>query len=94
MPRLLSNKEPKKKNTEEQKPLIVCEKKRSDLELHPDPGIRDYQIGQLTANEYWKYIMRYGERKMTRDEWKMWRSKKNREEKRRNDLYFEIKFGY
>ena len=67
--------------------------KRNELDLHPDPGIRDYQITQLTANEYWKYVMRYGEKRMTKNEWRIWRSKKDKEEKQRNDDYFEIKFG-
>ena len=97
MPRLLSNKEPEKKITEGHKPLIVCcqkKEKRSDLKLHPDPGIREYQIGQLSASEYWKYIMRHGQRKMTKNEWQMWDGKKKREERARYLEWREIKFGY
>ena len=75
------------------KTLIDIVRKRNELELHPDPGIREYQEKQLTASEYWNYVMRYGERRMTKDEWKIWKGKKDMEEKQRNDLYFEIKFG-
>ena len=66
---------------------------RQKFQLHSDPDFRDYQIRQFTSSEYWKYIMRFGKRKMTKDEWEIWNGKKQREEKMKNDYYFEIKYG-
>ena len=95
MPRLLSNKEPTKQRSD--KPIIYNQRKETlvkEIELSSDPIVRDYQMRQFTASEYWKYIMRFGRRKMTRDEWEIWNEKKQQEEKARYKEWREIKFGY
>ena len=76
-------------NKEEE--ITEVETTRSDFELSSDPITRDYQIGEFTASEYWRYIMRFGKRKMTKDEWRVWDGKKQREEKQRYENYL-LKF--
>ena len=65
----------------------------TEVYLHPDPDIREYQLPQLTSNQYVKYLMRNGYKKMTRTEWKFWHDKKRKEEKWRSEYYFEMKYG-
>ena len=73
MPRLLSNKSPKKtlsakvEKFEEQKQTNT--KKKS---LRPEEN--------MSAWEYYNHLMRYGKRKMTRSEWVVWSLKKDQED--------------
>ena len=98
MPRLLSNKQPTKKieprisnelnklPTKDQanKPLLEV---RVSEHGKPNPYYMEYQIREFTASEYWKYIMRFGKRKMTRDEWEIWSGKRQWQEEHRYENY-------
>ena len=63
------------------------------ITLHPDPHVREYQIHEMTSSEYWKFLMQYGRRKMTKPEWEIRHGKKKREERQRYEFYIETKFG-
>ena len=67
---------------------------RVETTSKPNPYFMEYQIMQFTASEYSKHIIRFGQRRMTRDEWEIWNDKKQREEKARYKEWREIKFGY
>ena len=62
------------------------------ITLHPDPDFRECQIREMSSQEYKKFLMQDGRRKMTRAEWQMWNGKKRREEKQRYELYLDTKF--
>ena len=71
MPRLLSNKEPKK-ITE----VRVWKKSELKVEEKPKPKSED----EMTAWECYSFLMRFGKRKMDRFEWRIWKSKKDEED--------------
>ena len=103
MLRLLSNKEPTKQRSDEPSVLsevISNQQKEASTKKFEQRGLSHCEETTskpnpyFTASEYWKYIMRFGRRKMTRDEWEIWNEKKQQEEKARYKEWREIKFGY
>ena len=71
MPRLLSNKSPKKTSSE-----LKVEKKSGLKEESFKPKSED----EMTAWEYYSFLMRFGKRKMDRFEWRIWKEKKDIED--------------
>ena len=79
MPRLLSNKSPKKN-------LPVKVEKKSNLKVEEKP--KQKNIGptknktedEMSAWEYYSFLMRFGKRKMDRYEWLTWKLKKDEED--------------
>ena len=69
MPRLLSNKSPKKSSEVKVETPTPNDKKKS---LCPEQD--------MTAWEYYNHLMKSGKRKMTRDEWLVWSLKKSQED--------------
>ena len=74
MPRLLSKKEPTKISEVkvEKKFNLKVEEKPKQKSLRPE--------GNMSAWEYYNFLMRFGKRKMTRIEWVIWKMKKDEED--------------
>ena len=74
MPRLLSNKSPNK----------ITSVKVEKVEEHKQTKKKSlWPEEDMSAWEYYSHLMRYGERKMTRDEWVIWKMKKDEEDMER-----------
>ena len=81
MPRLLSNKEPTKKS----EPKILNKsmeptKKSEPKILNKLPEPKRKSEDEMSSGEYYKYLMRFGKRKMDRFEWLTWKLKKDDEQ--------------
>ena len=86
MPRLLSNKSPRKTS-----PELKVEKKSESFTLTPkaeqkfikptvQKSFKPKSEDEMTAWEYYSFLMRFGKRKMTRIEWVIWKMKKDEED--------------
>ena len=71
MPRLLSNKEPTKISE------VKVGKKSEQKSFNPP---KSKSTDEMTAWEYYSFLMRFGKRKMFRHEWLNWMSKKDEED--------------
>ena len=87
MPRLLSNKSPKKisasaerssEQSERGNEEVKVEEKKSEKKSFEPP--RTKSVEEMTAWEYYNHIMRFGKKKMNRSEWCIWKEKKDLEE--------------
>ena len=72
MPRLLSNKSPKKISE------VKVEEKKSGTPATEKKSLRPEE--NMSAWEYYNFLMRFGKRKMTRIEWVIWKMKKDNED--------------
>ena len=89
MPRLLSNKEPTKKITgvkeAEKKVLTKPSETKTEKKVLSKPSETKTvkTEDEMTAWEYYSFLMRFGKRKMTRFEWLTWVLKKDEEDRQK-----------
>ena len=82
MPRLLSNKSPKKNLP------VKVEKKKSPVKVEKEKSLRPEE--SMSAWEYYNFLMWFGRRKMTRSEWLVWRLKKDTEDMEKGGIRKEF----
>ena len=75
MPRLLSNKLPKKTSS-----IKVSQTNVANESLIPLKGRGQKSVSEMSSWEYYNSLMMFGKRKMDRFEWCIWKEKKDQED--------------
>ena len=76
MPRLLSNKSPKKISDTKVEGSVLMPKAKKKSFVPP----KRKSVDEMSSWEYYNFLMLFGKRKMDRFEWRIWKEKKDIED--------------